>query len=571
MRSRLAVLLALFLVIPTCAFAQAVAPAEVAGLFRQHLAAGEFGPAQRMAMETADVATRNRLLAQIAVAQAASGARRPSLNTAGLIGDDLARTAALNGIAAQPVDRFLGRGGAALADFDSLITLIESTVAPDTWDTVGGPGAVEPFPGGVYVDGEGTLRKAMIEAGDTRLSALRRSASASNGNRDVHRPSAMRKVSLTRLEREAQMRAALGLPPDETMLTLAGLQKIQYVFVYPETRDIVIAGPAGEWTIDREGRPLSVDTGRPLMHLDDLVVVLRNAYSADGRFGCSITPQQENLVQTKEFLEASAGKAVKASQRDRWLEDLRHTLGKQNIEVFGIDPRTRAARVIVEADYRMKLVGMGLEEGVLGVTSYLASLKPGMEDRPMNVLRWWFTLNYDALRTTANHDAYELHGQGVKVLSENELVNDLGERVHTGKSDEPTSEFAHSFTKHFPELAKKYPIYAELQNVFDLALVAALVRGEHLAELIDWKMPHFGPGGAYQPTLGHAPEQVETVVNHRLMSRAKFVAGVSGGVTVQPRDFLKADNVKLDEYGGLQAARGNSTPQDLPASAWWWD
>jgi hypothetical protein len=355
------------------------------------------------------------------------------------------------------------------------------------------------------------------------------------------------------------------------MLTLAGLQKIQYIFVYPDTRDIVIAGPAGDWSTDREGRALSVDSGRPLMHLDDLVVVLRNAFGRDGKFGCSIEPRSENLIKTKAFLEASAGKAVKPDRRDKWLEDLRSTVGKQDIKVFGIDARTHAARVIVEADYRMKLIGMGLEEGVLGVPSYLASLKPGMEDRPTNVLRWWFTLNYDALRTTESHDAYELHGQGVKVLSENELLNELGERVHTGKSDEPTGEFAHAFTKHFPELAKKYPIYAELQNVFDLALATSLMKNENLPELIDWKMPYFGPDGQYQPTLAHAPAAVETVVNDRVMSRTKFVAGVSGGVTVEPQQFVAAENVKLDEYGGLKAARGNSTPKNLPADAWWWD
>jgi hypothetical protein len=465
----------------------------------------------------------------------------------------------------------MGRGGGVIADFDSLINLITSTIAPETWDDVGGPGAVEPFPGGVYVDGDGVLRKAMIEAGDTRLSSLRKSASETIGNSDVRRASGMRKVSLPRLERAVQMQAALGLPADEAMLTLAGLQKIQYIFVYPETGDLVVAGPAGDWTIDAEGRPLSVETGRPLMHLDDLVVVLRNAFGRDGKFGCSIEPRTENLAKTQEFLAASAGKAIKPYQRDKWLEDLRGTVGKQDIKVFGIDPRTHAARVIVEADYRMKLIGMGLEEGVLGVSSYLASLKPGMEERPTNVLRWWFTLNYDALRTTEQYDAYELHGQGVKVLSENELLNALGERVHTGKSDEPSEEFAHSFTKHFPELAKKYPIYAELQNVFDLALVATLLKNENLPELIDWHLPHFGPKGQYQPLLGEAPKQVETVINDRVMSRTKFVAGVSGGVTVEPQAFVRPENVKLDEYGGLKAARGNSHPKDLPADVWWWD
>ncbi len=39
-----------------------------------------------------------------------------------------------------------GMGGAAYADFDTLIELITSTIAPDTWDEVGGAGAIEPFP-----------------------------------------------------------------------------------------------------------------------------------------------------------------------------------------------------------------------------------------------------------------------------------------------------------------------------------------------------------------------------------------------------------------------------------------
>lgn len=39
-----------------------------------------------------------------------------------------------------------GAGGAALADFDTLIDLITTTIAPDSWDEVGGPGAVESFP-----------------------------------------------------------------------------------------------------------------------------------------------------------------------------------------------------------------------------------------------------------------------------------------------------------------------------------------------------------------------------------------------------------------------------------------
>ena len=37
-------------------------------------------------------------------------------------------------------------GGGAAADFDSLIQLITSTVSADSWDAVGGPGSIQPFP-----------------------------------------------------------------------------------------------------------------------------------------------------------------------------------------------------------------------------------------------------------------------------------------------------------------------------------------------------------------------------------------------------------------------------------------
>src|SRR6478736_1541183 len=51
------------------------------------------------------------------------------------------------------------RGGAANADFDSLIDLIESTVANETWaENGGGQAEIRPFPNGVLVDAGGMLR-----------------------------------------------------------------------------------------------------------------------------------------------------------------------------------------------------------------------------------------------------------------------------------------------------------------------------------------------------------------------------------------------------------------------------
>ena len=142
-------------------------------------------------------------------------------------------------------------------------------------------------------------------------------------------------------------------------------------------------------------------------------------------------------------LAAQGDLGLELSEAAAWVATLRERLGRQQIEVYGVDPRTRVGRIMVEADYRMKLVGMGLEEGVQGVERYLATIAPPQPGKPqtMDVLRWWFAVNHDAVAATAERDAFELRGQGVQVLSENEFLAAGGQRTATGKTAEPNERF----------------------------------------------------------------------------------------------------------------------------------
>lgn len=554
-------------------------PDNTEARIRGHLQAGEFGPALALAKDVPQPAVRDPLLAAIAQAQGKSGARNAALRTLSAVRDDRVRTYALDQMAGSPTAGSQAEagagaaGGATQADFDTLIDLITSTISPQSWDTVGGPGAIDSFPSGVCVDTSGLMRRTRSGATATELAVLRERALSADDNRDMRRASALRKVSLTRLEKYVQLRAACGQPPSEEMKSLAGLHKIQYVFLYPESRDIVIAGPAGAWAADEEGRCKNVDSGEPVLQLDDFVVVLRNSQQQGGQFGCSITPRRENLAATQTFLTESAKTPLKPGQRDNWLAKIRSLMGKQDITVEGIDPQTRVARVIVEADYRMKLVGMGLEDGVLGVTSYLdsVSVPEGGAPAPMSVLRWWFTMNYEALRATPGRDAFELRGTGVQVLSENEMLTQRGERIHTGTADELNEQFAHSFTKHFAQLAAKYPIYADLRNVFDLALVAALIVAEDVPNQFDWPAIHFAEATRYRVQRSTPPTEVETVINHRVIGQKHIIAGVSGGVSANASQHVQKPAMVIDDYGALQAGHTGSRPSDLPEDAWWWD
>jgi hypothetical protein len=545
--------------------------ADPADDVQKSIAAGEFGPALAAANAVKNPAERDRLLANIAAAQAGAGAGRASLETAYEISSDLARRSALAGVGNQESGR---RGGLGLADFDSLIELIKATVQPESWDDVGGPGAIDSFEGGVFVDTAGLLRRLPAST-DRSLVAVHRAGRETAAWGNPRRSAVLRKVSLTRLEREVQLLAAQGRQPDETMLTLAGLKRVKYILVYPETGDIVLAGPAGDWRRDAESRLVDSETGAPVLNLDDLVVTLRNAYEQGGRFGCSIDPRQENLRAASEVnARWSKQPLASATQRQRWLAEFRDALGRQDIRVYGLDPQTRAGRVMIEADYRMKLVGIGLEESVLGLTSYLHSIELGKDGKlPATppLLRLWFTLNYDALASTEARDAFELRGPGLKVLSETELLNERGERIHTGASDALASEFAQGFTKHFDKLAAKYPVYAELRNVFDLALVAAVLQSHDLPGQVGWHMTHFGPGGDYRLELGPAPKEVETVINHRVLGGKHVVAIASGGVSVSTRELAVPAAVKTDTYGLMAGERRTAAPKQLPRHAWWWD
>ncbi len=539
--------------------------------FSQH---GEFTRAFDEIKQLESNAQRDDAHATIARAQLRYGMVQSSVETASYIEDDSTRSQLLSEASTARTKPLAPRGGGVQPDFDSLIELITTTVQPDTWEDLGGPGSVAPFATGVYVDSQGTLKRVTKLTDNTLLSSVHDASKIATANRDVAVASALRKVSLTRLEKETQLQWALGKPPTEEMMNMAGIYEIKYVLVYPEQGEIVIAGPAGPWQQSPEGRFVNQKTSRPVLQLDDLVVLLRNAITGKGRFGCAITPTQEGLKKAQQYLDATSAKPLHPRQRDSWLAGLRDAVGKQEIDVHGIHPDTRVGQVIVEADYHMKRVGMGLEDGTAGVPSYLemVTIPPGGSPPPMDVLRWWFTLNYKAINATQERNAFELQGPGVQVLCENEMLDAQGGRIHTNTATALNATFARNFTQNYDALSVKYPIYAERKNIFDLAIVCSLIEKERLADQAHWNMLHFGPNGNYTPQTSPAPKDVETIMNMRVIDRKHIIAGVSGGVSFDASQFVKDENIQVDDYGLMTSERmESSVPKSIEHHGWWWD
>ena len=132
--------------------------------------------------------------------------------------------------------------------------------------------------GGVLIGSDGILQNATVDQ-TGRLQQLMKQATTP-ASEDLKEFNPMRKVSLRKLEAAIQELVREGKPIPADIFYLAGLQQIEYVFVYPEQKDIVLAGPGEGWTVGKDGVVVGETTGRPVMTLDDLAIALRSAEGA---------------------------------------------------------------------------------------------------------------------------------------------------------------------------------------------------------------------------------------------------------------------------------------------------
>src|SRR5204862_800625 len=172
---------------------------------------------------------------------------------------------------------------------------------------------------GVSIDADGVLTTKAFADPSGKLIGKRVANARATQPADMQGWSELRKVSLVGLERELAAKLDAGGKPDDALLHLAGLQRVQYVFFYPEERDIVIAGPAEGWVDDLSGRAVGLSTGRPTLLLEDLLVALR-AYPPGSRdrpyIGCSIDPRPEGLANLARFRK-TVPKEIPDGQREQ--------------------------------------------------------------------------------------------------------------------------------------------------------------------------------------------------------------------------------------------------------------
>lgn len=546
---------------------------NLGGAVNAHLEAGEFGPALEIALTAPTMEEKAGLIQQVAVAQMQAG-------------DAAGADQALRRLPAGPIRESVSRGvqqqaagGGSFANpYPLMMMIMQLTGGADQnspWMQIDGEGGdISWEQNGVWVDPNGILNRRLASDSTTRLSELGLKSRNAAINQDMASPSNLRFVSLARLEKAIAAQSKEGRRPLETMRHLAGLTKIQYVISVPEENDVLLAGPAEGWKYNEKGVAVGIVNGRPTVHLDDLVTVLRTfTKNGDKIFGCSINPRQEGLKAVKEYVQASqkAGPLAPGGTK-HFLSEIQSRMGLQDVEIYGVPSNSRVARVLVAADYRMKLIGIGRLDAGKEIPSIFTLLPkfPKHQTMPLDALRWWLTMKYESIQHSPDHRVYEIRGSSVQVLSEDQFVQADGSRIHSGKASPVNQLFAKNFTEHYNELAQKDLVFAELQNVFDLGMVAALLQTEHVAQKSKWDVGCFGVDGSYETAKVPVAKSVDSVINHRVYNDTNVVVQVAGGVRGDVLSLARKPELHK-EAAELKEIPVQAKAVNLPEGRWWWD
>ena len=414
--------------------------------------------------------------------------------------------------------------------------------------------------GGISIDADGILDNATLDD-QGKLSRIRTEALQEIPG-ELNGWTELRKVSLRGLEAAIEQCANSGKDLPDEIKYLAGLQQIRYVLVYPEKRDIVLVGPGEGWKVDPRGNVVGITTGRPVMLLDDLLVALRTAReAAHGGISCSIDPTAEGLQR----LQRHVGTLRTIGNPQRTAAGIEQTLGPQKISVHGVPATSHFARVLLAADYRMKRLAMDFEPApVRGLPSFLKMIKATGHGMSNMLPRWWLEPNYEPLLRSPDGLAWQLRGGSVKAMTEEDFVAASGSRQHTGKANPMAQKWADNMTEKYDELAVADPIFGQLRNCMELAVVGALVVKERLTDKAGYSMPTLLDPADVEIEKYYAPKQVDSKAS--LMKKgSNWVISASGGVKINSwtivRNVRQSDT--LEEIRAKAVARANAH--------WWWN
>lgn len=443
--------------------------------------------------------------------------------------------------------------------------------------------------GGVYIDPEGMLRETSTLTKDEQLKLLRQEVLESESADRARSASPLRKLSLKQLELAVAECHKQGTPLPAEVRYLAGLQQVQYVFFDLSTSDVILAGPAEAWRQLPTGEVVGQQSGQPVLHLDDLVVCLRHVFGEPSApfLGCSIEPTVAGMKSYAAFLR-SVG-TIDGNRIPELLRGMERAMGAQDVKLYGLPESSRAALILLAADYRLKRISLGHDPAPIPrFTNYLDLAAKRQQSSRVPQHRFWFVGQYDSVKHTADKLAWTFVGTGVLVQtaptaasfkapapagakpgSSKPGSSKPGSNTPGDKPSKTAQSFVDSFTRQFPEIAAQVPVFLELRNVINLAAVAGIIRqvSEEQTEKGGWTPGHFLQTKECALATYSVPTHVPVLANVRRLD-GSWMFSVSGGVDINVARLIDPNRLQpADE----RTTSARSAALKLSATHWWWD
>ena len=192
------------------------------------------------------------------------------------------------------------------------------------------------------------------------------------------------------------------------------------------------------------------------------------------------------------------------------------------------------------ADYELKRYGLGLAKPTV------AGVGNGVDNSRSAANKFWFELSYQPILVSPDGLAYGLRGPRLGVKAGG---FDFDPRGATPKA----VEFSKKMAQNIEALSAAEPLFADLQNLADLTVVAALIQKDRLDAKAGWDSSPLFDDKAFPVDRIPTPKNAATLVSHTNGSMA------AGGVVLTPAKALAEAGREKDEKGTLGTPKDQAT------------
>src|SRR6185295_3899866 len=103
--------------------------------------------------------------------------------------------------------------------------------------------------------------------------------------------------------------------------------------------------------------------------------------------------------------------------------------------------------------------------------------------------------------------------QGVQLLSENKLVGPDGQLASAAMPNKASDLFTEGFTRKYPELSARSPVFAQLRILIDMLVAATFIQHDDYYQRAHWTPTMLADEKSLPVRTAPVPTQVPAAVN----------------------------------------------------------